>query len=97
MPGGSNLVSGELGDFLGQESFLDGTGFGDFVFLFVKLRGDYFLSLPFLHGIVFTLAVLAVLGLARPQILAFTSRITERAAAIQARLLSRLARKPAGR
>jgi branched-chain amino acid transport system permease protein len=53
-------------------------------------------SLPFLHGIVFTLVVLAVLGLARPQILAFTSRITERAAVVQAWLMSRLARKPAG-
>ncbi|TMJ05375.1 MAG: branched-chain amino acid ABC transporter permease [Alphaproteobacteria bacterium] len=53
--------------------------------------------LPFMQSIVFTLVVLAVLGIARPQILAVTSRITERAAAIQTRLRARLARKPAER
>ena len=41
-------------------------------------------KLPFMHSIVFTLAVVAVLGLARPHILQFTSAITERAVAVQA-------------
>ena len=54
-------------------------------------------KLPFMQSIVFTIVMLAVLGLARRQILAFTSRITERAAAIQVRLRSRFARKPAER
>src|SRR5205085_9426 len=53
-------------------------------------------KLPFMQSIIFTIVMLAVLGLARPQILAFTSRITERAAAMQARLMARFARKPAG-
>ncbi len=36
-------------------------------------------KLPFMHSIVFTLALLFVLGIARPQVLKFTSAITERA------------------
>jgi len=52
-------------------------------------------KLPFMQSIVFTLVMLAVLGLARPQILAVTSRITERAAAAQKSLRARLPRKPA--
>ena len=54
-------------------------------------------KLPFMQSIVFTLVMLAVLGLARPQILAVTSRITERAAAAQKSLRARLPRKPAER
>ena len=41
------------------------------------------LKLPFMHSIIFTVAVVAVLGLARAPILAFTSKITERAVAVQ--------------
>ena len=52
-------------------------------------------KLPFMQSIVFTLVMLAVLGLARPQILAVTSRITERAVAAQKSLRARLPRKPA--
>jgi branched-chain amino acid transport system permease protein len=52
-------------------------------------------KLPFMQSIVFTLVMLAVLGLARPQILAVTSRITEGAAAAQKSLRARLPRKPA--
>jgi branched-chain amino acid transport system permease protein len=53
-------------------------------------------KLPFMHSIVFTLVMLAVLGLARPQILAFTSRITERAVAVRKSLKARLPRILAG-
>lgn len=53
-------------------------------------------KLPFMHSIVFTLAVLFVLGIARPHVLAFTSAITERAAALQAQLRTRFAREPKG-
>jgi hypothetical protein len=49
-----------------------------------------------MHSIVFTLVMLAVLGLARPQILAFTSRITERAVAVRKSLKARLPRILAG-
>jgi len=49
-------------------------------------------KLPFMHSIAFTLAVLFVLGIARPQIMAATSRITERAAALQRSLNARLPR-----
>jgi len=49
-------------------------------------------QLPFMHGIAFTLVVLFVLGIARPQIMATTSRITERAAALQRSLNARLPR-----
>ena len=53
-------------------------------------------KLPFMQSIVFTLVMLAVLGLARPQILAATSRITERAVAAQKSLKARLPRILAG-
>jgi hypothetical protein len=53
-------------------------------------------KLPFMQSIIFTIVMLAVLGLARPQILAFTTRITEHAAAIQARFTSQFTRKPTG-
>ena len=53
-------------------------------------------KLPFMHSIVFTLAVLFVLGIARPHVLAFTSAITERAVALQAQLRTRFAREPKG-
>jgi branched-chain amino acid transport system permease protein len=53
-------------------------------------------KLPFMHSIVFTLAVLFVLGIARPHVLVFTSAITERAAALQAQLKARFAREPKG-
>jgi branched-chain amino acid transport system permease protein len=53
-------------------------------------------KLPFMHSIVFTLAVLFVLGIARPHVLVFTSAITERAAALQAQLRTRFAREPKG-
>jgi branched-chain amino acid transport system permease protein len=51
------------------------------------------LDLPFMHSIVFTVVLVAVLGLARPQILAFTAKITERADALQRRLKIRFARR----
>jgi branched-chain amino acid transport system permease protein len=54
-------------------------------------------KLPFMNSIVFTIVTLAVLGLARPQILAVTSRITERAAAMRKGLKARLPRIPAER
>jgi branched-chain amino acid transport system permease protein len=51
------------------------------------------INLPFMQSIVFTVAMLAVMGLARPQILVVTSAITERAVALQASLGARLRRK----
>jgi branched-chain amino acid transport system permease protein len=48
------------------------------------------LKLPFMHSIIFTVAVVAVLGLARAPILAFTSKITERAIAVQKSLAARV-------
>jgi hypothetical protein len=53
-------------------------------------------NLPFMHSIVFTIALLFVLGIARPHILQFTSAMTERANAVQAQLKARLTRKPEG-
>jgi branched-chain amino acid transport system permease protein len=53
-------------------------------------------NLPFMHSIVFTIAILFVLGIARPHILQFTTAITERANAVQAQLKARLTRKPKG-
>jgi len=53
-------------------------------------------NLPFMHSIVFPLAVLFVLGIARPHILGLTSAITERADAIRRGLNARLSRKPRG-
>ena len=51
------------------------------------------INLPFMQSILFTVAMLAVMGLARPQILVVTSAITERAVALQASLRARLRRK----
>jgi branched-chain amino acid transport system permease protein len=53
-------------------------------------------NLPFMHSIVFTIAILFVLGIARPHVLQFTSAITERANALQAQFKARLTRKPKG-
>ena len=50
------------------------------------------LKLPFMESIIFTVAVVAVLGLLRAPILVFTSKITERAVAMQASLAARLRR-----
>ena len=50
-------------------------------------------KLPFMQSIIFTVAVMATLGIARPHILKFTSAITERAVAAQIRLKARFARK----
>jgi ABC-type uncharacterized transport system permease subunit len=41
------------------------------------------LQLPFMSSIVFTVALVLVLGIARPQILPFMAKITERASALQ--------------
>jgi len=54
-------------------------------------------KISFMHSIVFTIVVVAVLGLARPHILAFTSRITERAVAVQKSFKARLPRALGGR
>jgi branched-chain amino acid transport system permease protein len=48
------------------------------------------LKLPFMQSIIFTIAVVAVLGLARAPIMVFTSKITERAVAAQAGLAARV-------
>jgi hypothetical protein len=53
------------------------------------------LQLSFMPSIVLTVAVVTVLGLARPQIVAVTSRITERAVALQRGLKARVTRKGA--
>jgi branched-chain amino acid transport system permease protein len=53
-------------------------------------------NLPFMHQILFTLVVVAVLGLARPDVLRFTSAITERAIAVQKKLKARFTRQPKG-
>jgi len=50
-------------------------------------------NLPFMHSIVFTVAVLLALGIARPQILTYTSAVTERAEALRRSLKARLSRK----
>jgi branched-chain amino acid transport system permease protein len=52
------------------------------------------LQLPFLQSIVFTVLLVLVLGLARPHILPFLTKITERANALQRSLRARFARKP---
>ena len=51
-------------------------------------------KLPFMQSIIFTVVLMFVLGLARPQVLSFTSAITERANAMQASFKARFARKP---
>ncbi|MEA2927974.1 MAG: branched-chain amino acid transport system permease protein, partial [Hyphomicrobiales bacterium] len=48
------------------------------------------LKLPFMHSIIFTVALVAVLGLTRAPILTFTSKITERAVVMRASLAARL-------
>ncbi|MEA2874034.1 MAG: branched-chain amino acid transport system permease protein [Hyphomicrobiales bacterium] len=53
-------------------------------------------NLPFMHQILFTLVVVAVLGLARPEVLRFTSAITERAVSVQKKLKARFTRQPKG-
>jgi hypothetical protein len=50
------------------------------------------LKLDFMHSITITVVVVAVLGIARPHVMAFTSKITERALALK----SRMARQPKG-
>ena len=51
------------------------------------------LQLPFLHSILFTIAIVAVLGIARPHVLPFLTKITERADVLQRDVRSRFARK----
>jgi branched-chain amino acid transport system permease protein len=51
------------------------------------------LQLPFMQSIVFTVVLVAVLGIARPHILPFTTRMTERAHALQRGLRARFTRK----
>ena len=51
-------------------------------------------KLPFMLQILFTLVVVAVLGLARPHILRVTSAITERAVVMQKKLKARFTRQP---
>jgi branched-chain amino acid transport system permease protein len=51
-------------------------------------------KLPFMQSIIFTVALLFVLGIARTHVLKATSAITERAIALQASLKARLTRKP---
>jgi hypothetical protein len=54
------------------------------------------LKLGFMHSIIFTVALVLVLGIARPHILPFTAKITERANALLRSARARLARKPGG-
>ncbi|MEJ0079068.1 MAG: branched-chain amino acid ABC transporter permease [Alphaproteobacteria bacterium] len=51
------------------------------------------LKLPFMQSIVFTVVLVLVLGLARPHVLSFTAKITERANALQRSVRARFARK----
>lgn len=51
------------------------------------------LKLSFMHSIIFTVVVVATLGLARPHVMKATSRITERAVAAQKSFKARFARK----
>jgi branched-chain amino acid transport system permease protein len=51
------------------------------------------LQLPFMHSIVFTVALVAVLGIARPIILPVMAKFTERADALRRNLKTRVARK----
>jgi branched-chain amino acid transport system permease protein len=52
------------------------------------------LELPFMHSIVVTVVIVLVLGLARPQLMTFTARITARAVALQRGIKARFARAP---
>jgi branched-chain amino acid transport system permease protein len=54
------------------------------------------LKLPFMQSILFTVVVVMVLGLARPHIMTFTAKITERAVAMQRSVKARFTRKPGG-
>jgi hypothetical protein len=49
-------------------------------------------KLPFMQSIVFTVVMVAALGLARPHIMEFTAKITERAVAVQRAVKARFAR-----
>jgi hypothetical protein len=49
-------------------------------------------KLPFMQSIIFTVVVVATLGIARPHIMKWTSAITERAVALQAGLKARFTR-----
>jgi len=51
------------------------------------------LKLDFMHSIVFTVVLVLVLGIARPRILPFTAKITERANALQRSARARFTRK----
>jgi branched-chain amino acid transport system permease protein len=51
------------------------------------------LKLPFMQSIVVTVLLVLVLGLARPHVLQFTAKITERANALQRSVRARFARK----
>jgi branched-chain amino acid transport system permease protein len=51
------------------------------------------LKLDFLHSIVFTVLLVLVLGIARPRILPFTTKLTERANAMQRSTRARFSRK----
>jgi ABC-type branched-subunit amino acid transport system permease subunit len=51
------------------------------------------LQLPFMHSIVFTVVLVAVLGLARPLILPVMAKFTERTDTLQRNLKARFARK----
>jgi len=51
-------------------------------------------KLPFMQSIIFTVALLFVLGIARTHVLKATSAIPKRAIALQASLKARLTRKP---
>jgi branched-chain amino acid transport system permease protein len=51
------------------------------------------LQLNFLHSILVTIALVLVLGIARPRILPFTANITERANSLQRSIRARLGRK----
>ena len=53
------------------------------------------LDLPFMQSIVATVVIGLLLGIARPQIMATTAKITARAVALQRAIKARLARKPA--
>jgi len=51
------------------------------------------LKLGFMHSIIFTVALVLVMGIARPHILPITVKITERANALQRSVRARFARK----
>ena len=52
------------------------------------------LQLDFLHSIVVTVLLVLVLGIARPHIVPYTAKMTERANALQRGISARFARKP---